>query len=290
MPTGTLANHIAIRHQASSNRRVILQEQSHFYNDSGDCAQTLSGLNLIPAGLNSVGFTLSEVEEIVSKTKKGRVETRIGLIAIESPVRRQYDRMVMYDQMKSISGYAKENEIKMHLDGARLYVQSVHTAIAPAAYGELFDTVFISLWKCFNAASGAVVTGSKAFTDNLFHERRMFGGGLPASWPFAAVALHFADRFLEDYKAAWQKAEIIFAELRKNERFEVIMLDNGSHIVRLNVSNTDLGRFSAALMKRNIELNAPDEKGYYLKVNPSVNRDNPRHISDAFMDALKDAG
>ena len=50
MPTGTLANHIAIRELAQTNRRVIVQEQSHLYNDSGDCCQTLSDLNLIPLG------------------------------------------------------------------------------------------------------------------------------------------------------------------------------------------------------------------------------------------------
>ena len=89
MPTGTLANHIAVRHLANNNRRIIVQEQSHLYNDSGDCCQTLSGLNLIPIGENSVEFTLTEVENIINKTKKGRVETRVGVISIETPVRRQ---------------------------------------------------------------------------------------------------------------------------------------------------------------------------------------------------------
>ena len=154
-----------------------MQEQSHFYNDSGDCAQTLSGLNLIPIGENSVEFGLSEVENIVNKTKTGRVETKVGVIFIETPVRRQQDRMFVFDNLKPITDYAKNNEIKTHLDGARLFVQSVHTNLEPAKYGELFDTVYTSLYKCFNAASGAILAGSKNFTANLFHERRMFGGG-----------------------------------------------------------------------------------------------------------------
>ncbi len=44
MPTGTLANHIAMRKLAGQRRRAIVQEVSHIYNDSGDCCQTLSGL------------------------------------------------------------------------------------------------------------------------------------------------------------------------------------------------------------------------------------------------------
>ena len=48
MPTGTLANHVAIRALAAGPSRVIVQEQSHLYNDEGDCAQTLSNLALMP--------------------------------------------------------------------------------------------------------------------------------------------------------------------------------------------------------------------------------------------------
>ncbi|MBL0056588.1 MAG: hypothetical protein IPP31_10435 [Chitinophagaceae bacterium] len=69
MPTGTYTNHIAVRKLADHNRRVIVQEQSHFYNDSGDCAETLSGLNLIPAGNKGVDFSVSEVTEIVNQTR-----------------------------------------------------------------------------------------------------------------------------------------------------------------------------------------------------------------------------
>ena len=289
MPTGTLANHIAIRHLAGDDRRVILQEQSHFYNDSGDCAQTLSGLNLIPLGLDRVEFTLSEVQAVVEKTKKGRVETRIGVIAIESPVRRQFDKMFAYDNMQAIAAYARENNIRMHMDGARLFVQSVHTSITPDVYGQLFDTVFISLWKFFNAASGAVITGTKSFTEKLFHERRMFGGGLPGAWPFAAVTLHYADTFTEDYTAAWAKAEAIFTELKKDPRFEVIPYENGSHVVRLNVANSNLARFSEAMLKRNIELPVPDEKGFNLKVNPSLNQNSARNVAGLFFEGLKES-
>jgi threonine aldolase len=172
IPTGTLANHMAVRRLANNNRRILVQEQSHLYNDEGDCAQTLSGLNLIPLGENAVEFSLNEIEKIADKTKKGRVETKIGVISIETPVRRQFDCMFKYENLQAITGYAKKNGIKTHLDGARLFVQAVHTDREPAKYGEMFDTVYTSMWKCFNAASGAILSGTKSFTENLFQENR----------------------------------------------------------------------------------------------------------------------
>jgi threonine aldolase len=289
MPTGTLANHIAVRRLANNNRRVIVQEQSHFYNDSGDCAETLSGLNLITVGDNAIDFSLTDVINIANQTKTGRVETRIGVIAIETPVRRKQDRIFSYEKIKPISEYAKSNGIKTHLDGARLFVQSAHTNIEPAKYGELFDTVYTSLYKCFNAPSGAILAGTKQFTESLFHERRMFGGGLPAVWPFAAIALHYADSFMADYKTAWSNAQKFFALLKKEERFTVTELESGTHVVRLDIKGKNPNRFRDSLAKKNIQLHEPVENGFFLKINPTINRIQPEALAQSFLDSLRTA-
>ncbi|MEO7176009.1 MAG: beta-eliminating lyase-related protein, partial [Saprospiraceae bacterium] len=287
MPTGTLANHIAVRKLANNNRRIIVQEQSHFYNDSGDCAETLSGLNLITTGDNAVDFSVDDVIDIANQTKTGRVETKIGVIAIETPVRRKQDRIFKYDKIKLISDYAKGNGIKMHLDGARLFVQSAHSDIEPAKYGELFDTVYTSMYKCFNAPSGAILAGTKQFTESLFHERRMFGGGLPAAWPFAAIALHYADSFLTDYKSAWLNAQKLFSILKKEERFTFSELENGSHIVRLDIKGKDPNRLRESLAKKNIQLHQPVENGFFLKINPTINRIQPEALAELFLESLR---
>ena len=67
LPTGTLANHLAIRELAGVNSKVIVPEQSHIYQDSGDTLQSLSGINLIPAGINTPCYDLNELEEIIDK-------------------------------------------------------------------------------------------------------------------------------------------------------------------------------------------------------------------------------
>ena len=61
MPTGTLANHLAVRTLARGTGRAIVQAESHLFNDSGDCVQTLSGINLIPLASGRGSFTLDDV-------------------------------------------------------------------------------------------------------------------------------------------------------------------------------------------------------------------------------------
>jgi threonine aldolase len=286
MPTGTLANQLAVRQLAGNSKRVIVQEQSHFYNDTGDCAQNLSNLNLIPLGKDKVEFSLEEVKQTVAQTRGGRVKSRLGVIAIETPVRRQSDRISSYENLKQISDYARGEDIKMHLDGARLFVQSAHSGNSPAKYGELFDTVYTSMWKCFNAASGAILAGSNEFTKELFHVRRMFGGGLPFAWPFAAVALHYADTFIDEYKIAYSNAEKVFEKIAMDDRFELQYFENGTHIFKLLVKKTELNTFKASLSKKNIVLPNPVKDGFMIKINPSFNRETPDYIAQSFLETI----
>jgi threonine aldolase len=287
MPTGTLANHVALRELAGTQRRVIVQAESHIYNDSGDCAQQLSGLNLVPLSPGRVGFTLAEVQEAVRRSRSGRVETDVGVICIESPVRRMDDAVFGYDEMRRIAAFARQEGIRLHLDGARLFVESAHTGISPARYAALFDTVYVSLYKCFNSVSGAVLAGTRAFTENLFHVRRMFGSGLPGAWPYAAVALEFVDDFIAQYTSAWHKAEALFRALTDHPAFRVEPIADGTHVVPVYVSGTDPERFREQLGRRNIHLPPPRwPGGFWLKINPSLNRMPAEDVAQAFVAAL----
>src|SRR5690348_11760665 len=138
MPSGTLANNLALRLLAQRGRRVLVQRESHIYNDSGDCAQELSGLTLIPLAPGRATFTLAEVEIEVRRAEEGRVSTPVGVISIESPVRRVFGEAFDFAEMQRIVLFAREKQIGLHLDGARLFLASAYTGITPQRYAELF--------------------------------------------------------------------------------------------------------------------------------------------------------
>ena len=176
MPTGTLANHLAIRKLCGVKPRAIVQEQSHLYNDSGDCVTRLSNINLIPLAKGYPYFTLETLQAAVEQAENGRVINPVGAVMIESPVRRQLGKIMPFDEMKAVTDYCRDKQIGTHFDGARLYMMSGATGIPPADYAALFDTVYVSLYKYFGAPFGAIVAGTAEFADGLYHDRRMFGG------------------------------------------------------------------------------------------------------------------
>src|SRR5436305_14179036 len=159
MPTGTLANHLALRLLARNGRRVLVQRESHLYCDEGDGAQQLSGLNLVPLAAGRAGFTLEEVLAEAAAPADARVAIPVGAISIETPVRRMDGAGFDFAEMRRIAGFAREHGLGLHLDGARLLIESAYTGVAPAAYAALFDTVYVSLYKYLNAAAGPVLAG-----------------------------------------------------------------------------------------------------------------------------------
>src|SRR5271165_826427 len=124
MPTGTLANHLAVRMLAGNRRRVLVQAESHLFRDCGDCAQTLSGLNLIPLAPGRATFTLDDVEHAAYDSSQGRVATPIGAIHIETPVRRRQGERFDFGEMTKIAAWARAHNVGLHLDGARLFLES----------------------------------------------------------------------------------------------------------------------------------------------------------------------
>jgi len=288
LATGTLANHLAVRIQAQERTRVLVQKESHLYNDSGDCAQVLSNLNLVAMESPEGTFTLEEVQSTVARAEGGRVRTGVGVISIESPIRRRLGKLFDYEEMKRICAFARSEGIATHLDGARLFMASGYTGVSPAEYASHFDTAYVSMWKYFAAPSGAILAGPKALLDDLLHPRRMFGGALPEAWPLAVTALHFLDGFQGRFAAGVRAGQELKPALNAIRGLRVEEIPNGSNVFKLRVDSGDPARLREALQERGVQLSAPNPnfRGFALVVNETLARQPLAETVRAFQEVL----
>jgi threonine aldolase len=288
VPTGTLANHMAVRKLAGDDRRVLVQAESHLYNDSGDCAGLLSGLNLVPLAVGKTTIGLDEVRHWVERSASGRVEMKVGVLSIESPVRRRDHAAVDFAELQRVCAYAREQGIRLHLDGARLFNLPRHTGHGLREYAALFDTVYVSLWKHFNGMSGAILAGDTGFIEGLYHMRRMFGGSLPRAWPGVALVGGYVDRYEQDYAQAWQAAERLFAALRQHAGFTVRHLPDGTSRVFLSVTGVDPDDFVQRLRAHGVILGGArrDTGEIAMDVNPTLLRRSSDVLAGLFVEAL----
>ena len=197
LPTGTLANHLALRLLARNGRRVIVQRESHLYCDEGDTAQRLSGVTLLPLAPGRAVSRLDEAVAAIDGLPDARVVAQVGAISMRL----------------RCAAWMVPPSTSQRCNASATMLESAYSGVPPSVYAALFVTVYVSLWKYLNAASGAILAGTRSLLDGLYHERRMFGGGLPD----AAVALHFPDGF----EAAVTSAGRLLAALRHRVHVEV---------------------------------------------------------------------
>ena len=286
MPTGTLANHLAVRALAGGDGRAIVQADSHLYNDSGDCVQTLSNITLIPLGAGRPDFTLDEVQAALDRTAGGRVSRPVRVISIETPVRRHFGATFDRRELDRIAALAQREGIRLHLDGARMFLQAAYEGRDVSEYAAPFDTVYVSLYKYFNAPSGAILAGPRDLLDGMYHTRRMFGAGLPAAWPFAAIAHHYLPGFVDRYTRAVDTSESWLARVIRHDAFSVERVPQGTNLFWLQVKSGDVIAFRRRLRDRGVVLGAPRGGRILVGVNETWNRRSADELAELFVASL----
>ena len=287
-PTGTLANHVAVRLLAGERRHVLVQEESHLYRDEGDCAQALSGLNLVPLAAGRATIKATEIVEAVERAAAPPYPVPVGAISIESPVRRTRGQAFDFEELKKISAFAREKKIGLHLDGARMYLASAYTGIAPAAYAALFDTVYVSLYKYFNAPFGAILTGPAPLIEAAAVLRHQFGGGVLHAWQSASVALHYLDGFEERYQRAMRRGEELLGILEQ-KHIRVTRMAVGTNVFQLDFPSTPAEGFQKRLADRGIVIGRPmvqEPAAFQVQVNETILRRSPQEIAEELVRAV----
>lgn len=292
MPTGTLANHLAIRQLCKGRPRAIVQEQSHLYQDTGDCVAQLSGITLVPLAHQRPYFTLEELHRALQGAAVDRVARPVGAVMIETPVRRQHGQIMPYDTLVAITDLCRGQQIATHLDGARLYMMSAATGIHPAQYASHFDTVYVSLYKYFGAPFGAILAGPLALLHDLYHTRRMFGAGLASASLAAALALRGIDGFAERFAAAMVKGREFIAQLNQCDGIHIGQFPHGSNIFPVQFApDIDTEQFLRALSREQIFLytDTSEPQRVFLTINPTILRQTNEVMVAAFQRALDEA-
>jgi len=195
--------------------------------------------------------------------------------------------MADFDELTRVSSLARERGIRLHLDGARMFNLPLHSGRSLHEYSALFDTVYVSLWKHFNAGSGAILAGDASFIEGLYHQRRMFGGALPHAWPAAAVALRYVDGYLDDYAKSWQAADRLIALLQDDSRFSFETLPQGTSRFFMTVTGVGADLFRERLATLGVVLSHghPDSGRFAMQVNPTLLRLPADALASLFLQA-----
>jgi threonine aldolase len=290
MPSGTMANQLAISVLSGDNTKVFIQDTSHVYRDEADAAQSVFKKRLMPLAKGETYFTAQQLKDAIENLNHEEVfRSGIGAVSVENPVRRTDGRLVPLDEIRRISAYCRSNKIGLHLDGARIFMASAWSGIQVMEYAVHFDTVYISLYKYFGAGGGAVLSGPASVIDKMGHLIKVHGGSIYSNWTHAAMALYRMEGFETRLQNAIKNAGEIFAALNKLPGIQVKALDGGTNIYSLELDKAIDGKKLQQVLGKDFNIRIPrpnDKNRAQLTVNETLLYQDAGYIINAFKKSM----
>lgn len=213
VPSGTMANHLAARTHCEHGDEVIIDAGGHSYNFETGGTAALAGVQVRPIQTERGIFTPEQVVESMRPPADHFPRTR--MVCIENTHNYGGGTVWSLDEVRAVAGTAHENDLVVHLDGARLFNAEVASGTAAAGYAACVDSVSVCLSKGLGAPVGSVVAGTRAFVARAHRFRKMFGGGMRQAGVLAAAGLYAlennVERLAEDHAHAERLAKGIGA-------------------------------------------------------------------------------
>lgn len=211
LPSGTMANQVALRVLARPGDEVITSREAHAgWHEAGASAAN-AGVQLVEIGARGV-FTVEQFEAAI-KPQGLPVFPPTTLLQIENTHNRSGGIVFPQDEVERVCARAAELGIATYLDGARLWNAAVASGRSEAELAAPFDLVGVAFSKGLGAPGGSLLAGSKALIAGCQRHRRMLGGAMRQTGLYAAAALHGLDhhraRLAEDHRHARQLAEAL---------------------------------------------------------------------------------
>jgi threonine aldolase len=161
VPSGTMANQVAINAHTHPGDEVIVERNCHTYNYEVAAHAVLSGVQLAALEGHHGVLTAQQVEQAIRPEDIHIPPTT--LICLENTHNRAGGIIYPIEEIRAINELAKKRGIRMHLDGARLFNASVASGILARQYADLFDSVSICLSKGLGAPVGSMISGQGDF-------------------------------------------------------------------------------------------------------------------------------
>ena len=231
-PTGTMTNQIAIKTHTHPMDEVIVEKSNHvYYYESGGIAyHSLSSVRLINGDRGRIKQL--DIEENINPDNIHHPKTR--LVVIENTANRGGGSYYQLNEMKALTNTAHTNNLKIHLDGARIFNCLVEINTTPKEIGPLFDSVSVCLSKGLGCPVGSLLLGNKDFIASTRKYRKVFGGGMRQAGFLAAAGIYALQNNVQRLKEDNKRAKALSEIMQKTDWIESFMpVDTNIFIFKL---------------------------------------------------------
>ncbi|HSN62163.1 MAG TPA: GntG family PLP-dependent aldolase, partial [Ferruginibacter sp.] len=196
-------------------------------------------------------ITAQQVLEVINPDDVHKAKTT--LVSLENTGNRGGGSCYEFSEIESIKEVCLKNNLKLHLDGARLFNALVAKQETPQQYGEIFDSISVCLSKGLGAPVGSLLLGKHDYIKKARRVRKVFGGGMRQAGYMAAAGLyaleHHIDRLETDHRHAKQIVDVL---IRKNFVGHILPVETNIIIFEIIGSTYSAAQFCEFMKRQNI--------------------------------------
>lgn len=212
--SGTQTNQIAINVHVQPGGEVITNVDSHVYKYEGGGIARNSGASVRLIHGNRGRLTLDDVKSWINNPEDVHLPLT-QLVSLEDTSNRGGGAIYDFEEIKKISQFCRENNLPLHLDGARLMNAMIENKVSLLEYASQFDSISLCLSKGLGAPVGSLLIGKADFIHKARRVRKVFGGGMRQAGIIAAGGLYALKNNVERLKVDHEHAKSLESALKE---------------------------------------------------------------------------
>lgn len=213
-PSGTMANQTAIKLHTNPGDQIICDKWAHIHLYESGGASANSGVNFNLLDGHRGMITAEQVKNGINDPEFYHTPLS-KLVAIENTTNKGGGACYDIEELQKIKQVCVENNLKYHLDGARLWNALIAKKQHPKQFGALFDTISVCFSKGLGAPIGSVLVSDAATIKRAVRIRKIFGGNMRQSGYLAAAGIFALQHNLTKLEEDHRRAKELGAQLEK---------------------------------------------------------------------------
>jgi threonine aldolase len=291
--SGTMGNLISVVSQTQTGQEVVLDLDSHIFNNEVAGAAVIGNLQMRPVKTARGFLTPDQVREALRPANIHVPPT--GLVCIENTHNRHGGTCCTPEEIGAVAAVAHGASVPVHLDGARLFNAAIALKRPARDFVRDVDSVTFCVSKGLGAPVGSVICGSAGLIDKARRVRKMLGGGMRQAGVIAAagiVALEkMVDRLAEDHANARALAEgvaklpglaVDLASVQTN--IVIFRVERGASAATSAAATADLVAASAA---RKVKIHAIGPDSIRCVTHKDIDAEDIGRTLDAFAEITR---
>lgn len=248
--SGTMSNQVAIRAHTLPGDELICEKQAHVYIYEGGGIAFNSSVQVRPIEGDRGRISSAQVAAVINPDDVHKART--SLVCLENTSNRGGGSCYDVNEIRNIKKICDENQLNLHMDGARIFNALVAKDELPTTYGSIFDSISFCLNKGLGCPIGSMLLGKKEFIKKARRIRKVFGGGLRQAGYMAAAGIYALQHHIPVLQQDHLRAKMLSAELTK-KYFVKAMMPVETNIIIFEVDPSYSAKeIAEALKKRNI--------------------------------------